>query len=262
MMKKLILICFIVIFFIAGCDKEKDTHTLITNNYNSILYPPLIPNKNPTVRQKIRKNLLADNKIMNTMIESNSDGFIEKVLFDDDTQNMNIDYNNKTMHFDRIDVTLQLNSNNDILGYLYINNEQLASLSYNELGQLIKLEDKHPQTREKRQQFFVYYDGKTIEYIVFREKYLNVNKFFYNQKGELAESITENYIITNDKSKTDNSPKLDINVKQSDRKPENLKPNSVKCIYLNHNEYGDWTNAYCMKGNGVILVVYTRELEY
>lgn len=261
-MKKIMLMCFIVIFFITGCDKEKDTHTIITNNYNAILYPPLIPNKKPTMKQKIKANFLADNKIMNTIIESNSDGLIEKVLFDDDSQNMIIDYKNKTMHLDGVDVTLQLDNDNNILGYLYINNEQLASLSYTEIGQLIKLEDMNPKTREKRQQFFEYYDGKTIKYTVSREKYLNLNKFIYNQKGELVESITENYISTDDKSKTDNSLKPDINIKRSDRKLENLKPNDVKCVYLNHNEYGDWTNAYCMTGNGVRLVTYTRELEY
>ncbi|WP_294612965.1 hypothetical protein [uncultured Gilliamella sp.] len=261
-MKKIMLMCFIVIFFITGCDKEKDTHTIITNNYNAILYPPLIPNKKPTMKQKIKANFLADNKIMNTIIESNSDGLIEKVLFDDDSQNMIIDYKNKTMHLNGVDVTLQLDSDNNILGYLYINNEQLASLSYNELGQFIKLEDMHPLTKEKRQQTFGYYNGNTIKYNEFRKKNINLNRFYYNQKGELVESITENYIITDDNSKTDNSPKPDINVKQSDRKPENLKPNAVKCIYLNHNQYGDWTNAYCVKGNGVKLVTHTRELEY
>lgn len=262
-MKKLIFVYLIAIFFITGCDKKKDTHTLITNNYNEIVYPPLTPNTKPIIKQKIKANVLADNKIMNTIIESNSDGFIEKVLADDELQNMSVDYHNKKIHYNGIDATLELDKNNNITGVLGKNYEQLASLSYNKSGQLITLDDIEFSTKQKRIQFFEYANNKVIIYVTLKGKFISVLKIFYNQKGEIAESIGNIYLAPeNNEYYSKKLIESNLKAKLSYIKPQKLKPNDVKCIYLNHNEYGDWKNAYCMKGNGVRISTFTRELEY
>lgn len=87
-------------------------------------------------------------------------------------------------------------------------------------------------------------------------------KWFYHQYGEVLESITNTYVITDDKSKISNSPKPDLNTGQSDRKAENLTSSDFKCIHSNHNKYGDWTSGYCITDDNIKRSTFTRELEY
>ncbi|OCG02231.1 hypothetical protein [Gilliamella sp. wkB112] len=218
-MKKLIFILLVSISFSLHAEIKVKQPSLITNTYNWMLYPMLIPNKKPIIKQKIIMNLLDTNKIIHIMIESNSDGLIEKVFINDELQNMSIDYLKKTIHCSNIDATIELDSHNYITAILDENNEQLVSISYQ-------------------------------------------GNISYNQYGEVLESITKTSVITDDKSKISNSSKPDLNTMQSDRKAENLKPSDFKCIYSNHNEYGDWTSGYCMTDDNIKRSTLTRELEY
>lgn len=218
-MKKLIFSLLVSIPFSLYAEIKIEPHSLITNKYNWMLYPMLIPNKIPIIKQKIIMNLLDTNKIIHIMIESNSDGLIEKVFINDESQNMSIDYLKKTIHCQGIDATIELDSHNYITAILDENNEQLVSISYQ-------------------------------------------GNISYNQYGEVLESITKTSVITDDKSKTDNFPKSDLNIWQSDKKAENFTPSDFKCIYSKHNEYGDWTSGYCMTDNNIKRSTFTRELEY
>lgn len=130
MMKKLIFSLLVSISFSPHAEIKVKQLALITNTYNWILYPMLIPNKQPITKQKIIMSLLDTNTIVHTMIESNSDGLIEKVLINDESQNVNIDYRKKTIHYSGIDASIELDSNNYITAILDENNEQLVSISY------------------------------------------------------------------------------------------------------------------------------------
>jgi len=218
-MKKLIFSLLVSIPFSLYAEIKIEPHSLITNKYNWMLYPMLIPNKKPITKQKIIMRLLDTDTVVNTIIESNEDGLIEKVFINDESQNMSIDYLKKTIHCSGINAKIELDSHNYITAILDENNEQLVSISYQ-------------------------------------------GNISYNQYGEVLESSTKTSVITDDKSKTDNFSKPDLNIWQSDRKTENFTPSDFKCIYSKHNECGDWTSGYCMTDNNIKRSTFTRELEY
>ena len=216
-MKKLIFIVLFTFSYYSYAESKVGQHILITNTYNWMLYPMLIPNKKPIVKQKIIMNLLDTNKTIYTMITSNANGLIEKVFINDETQNMSIDFSNKTIQGSGFDGLIELDNNNYITTILDKNNEQIVSISHQ-------------------------------------------GSISYNQYGEVLESITKTSVLKNGKSQASNS--LDLNIKKSDSKEENLILSDFKCVYSNHNECGDWTSGYCMTKDEIKRITFTRELKY
>lgn len=258
-MKK-ILTLIIASLIISACkDTIDEKKILLSNNYNMIIYPYFTPNKKPIKKQKIIINYAINNQESNITIESNSDGFITRI-FVNGNKTTDIDYNNSTMIIKNdktiLNHQLSLDDKNNIINILDTQNKKIVSTEMDKKGRITKMEGE--LLGKEKLELYQYSNSRLKSYSIKTGNTLN-NSFIgelaetsliYNNKNELIKSITNNYILTNEK-KWFFSPEN-----------EKFKNNHNICFYSSHNRYGDWTKAYCLNLANEETSSCIRILEY
>lgn len=262
MMKK-ILIIIIACLVLCACKDQKNTERqiLLSNNYSQIWCSDFAPNSIPIKKQKITKIDVENNIEEITTIESNSDGFITAVFINED-KIIGVDYKNSNIKLMIKDKTLSsfqltLDENKNIINLFNDQNKQVYDTELDEKGRISKSENKIWENNAIEQYTYLK-DRLDIYSLEQEEKVINnvslgssiKTYYFYNQQNQLIKSVTQNFILI-DKKKLSNIIR-----------PKGLRESKITCFYLSHNQYGDWTESFCLNRFKQKNKSVSRVLEY
>lgn len=256
MKKTLVLITACLALFSCKDQKEEEQEKkliALSNNYNILLWPEIIPNSIPIKKQKIIYSDNINNLKANITIEANSDGFVTKVYIDEDEINKEVDYTNANYKSNNDKKTiengrLKFDENNNIIEILNDQNEMITNAKFDDDGRMTNLDDNESNFRLIQQ--FSYRDDNKLEF--YSERSFNETEpqgttsehyFFYNDQNQLTQSKIKSHLLL---TKTNFTFGEDVET----------------CFYSKYNQNGDWTESYCTNQKNKRISTTTRTLEY